>query len=105
MIDQPLESQWHISFHSLWCHRGHCAVFQDDGFTGISKCLLMPFTQFAEISHLNKWFEDFVRRCQQKNHWFLLFVAVITSMSGEETRIQGLMLLKMRAIFKSLEFS
>ena len=65
----------------------------------------MPFTHFAEISHLNKWLEDCVWRSYKKSHWFLLFVAVITSMGREGTRIQGLMILKMRAIFESLEFS
>lgn len=87
MIDEPQQPQWRISFHSLGRRCGHRAVFRDDGFTGISKCLLMPFTHFAESGHLNKWFEEFISRCYKESWPFLLFVAVVNYMDGEEPRI------------------
>lgn len=58
---------------------------QDDGFPGISQCLLMPFTHCADISHLNG-VEVFMWRCYKKSHWFLSFI-VVTCMGSEETRI------------------
>lgn len=47
----------------------------------------MPFTHFAEISHLNKWFEEFISRRYKESWPFLLFVAVMSCMDGEEPRI------------------